>query len=191
MSNSYIYEDDLQLGKLKENCLLLKLKENCLLLFAGSIPVWGSETFFRVCDKAWVANSFPLSNSFIITIQFFIISTINSIFRNAKGFCLLRCKQTLFTSVFWLLSDCPYVITVLPALGIYEIKGKITPTTIDEGLARLIFQHRSWKRKWMFEKVINLGCRKVVYFETRQRPVPKYATFKVSGWELNLKPLDL
>ena len=27
---------------------------------AGSIPVWGSETFFWVCDKAWVANSFPL-----------------------------------------------------------------------------------------------------------------------------------
>ena len=27
---------------------------------AGSIPVWGSETFFWVCDKARVANSFPL-----------------------------------------------------------------------------------------------------------------------------------
>ena len=27
---------------------------------AGSIPVWDSETFFCVCDKAWVANSFPL-----------------------------------------------------------------------------------------------------------------------------------
>ena len=26
---------------------------------AGSISVWGSETFFWVCDKAWVANSFP------------------------------------------------------------------------------------------------------------------------------------
>ena len=25
-----------------------------------SIPVWGSETFFWVCDKAWVAKSFPL-----------------------------------------------------------------------------------------------------------------------------------
>ena len=27
---------------------------------AGSIPVWGWETFFWVCDKIWVANSFPL-----------------------------------------------------------------------------------------------------------------------------------
>ena len=27
---------------------------------AGSIPVWGSEAFFWVCNKAWVANSFPL-----------------------------------------------------------------------------------------------------------------------------------
>ena len=27
---------------------------------AGSIPIWGSETFFWVCHKAWVANSFPL-----------------------------------------------------------------------------------------------------------------------------------
>ena len=27
---------------------------------AGSIPVWVSEAFFWVCDKAWVANSFPL-----------------------------------------------------------------------------------------------------------------------------------
>ena len=27
---------------------------------AGSIPVCGSETFFWVCNKAWVANSFPL-----------------------------------------------------------------------------------------------------------------------------------
>ena len=26
---------------------------------AGSIPVWDSETFFWVCNKAWVANSFP------------------------------------------------------------------------------------------------------------------------------------
>ena len=26
---------------------------------AGSIPVWGSETFLWVCDKAWVANTFP------------------------------------------------------------------------------------------------------------------------------------
>ena len=25
---------------------------------AGPIPVWGSETFFWVCDKAWVANNF-------------------------------------------------------------------------------------------------------------------------------------
>ena len=29
---------------------------------AGSIPVWGSETFFWVCDKAWVANSYPVKS---------------------------------------------------------------------------------------------------------------------------------
>ena len=45
-----MYEDDLQLGELKGNCLLLKL-------------YWGSETFFWVCDKAWVANSFPIFRS--------------------------------------------------------------------------------------------------------------------------------
>ena len=60
-----IYEDDLQLGKLKENCLLLKLYRKLRKMFlnhlspgssmvrashrrselgsAGSIPVWGSE----------------------------------------------------------------------------------------------------------------------------------------------------
>ena len=27
---------------------------------AGSIPVWYSKTFFWVCDKDWVTNSFPL-----------------------------------------------------------------------------------------------------------------------------------
>ena len=116
-------KDDLQLGKLKENCLLLKLyrklrkmftyRDCCLAVrvsllwtgmyrdllsaiwvlvtqashriirathislkhlthltlehltgdqkVAGSIPVWGSETFFWVCNKAWVANSFPLN----------------------------------------------------------------------------------------------------------------------------------
>ena len=32
---------------------------------AGSIRVWGSETFFWVCDKAWVANSFPLSKHLV------------------------------------------------------------------------------------------------------------------------------
>ena len=62
--NVYIcMKDDLQLGKLKENCLLLKLYRKlrkmlmtyltewlkCLTgdqKVAGSIPVWGSETFF-------------------------------------------------------------------------------------------------------------------------------------------------
>ena len=29
---------------------------------AGSIPVWASETFFWVCDKAWVANSYPVKS---------------------------------------------------------------------------------------------------------------------------------
>ena len=29
---------------------------------AGSIPVWGSETFFWVYSKAWVVNSFPLNS---------------------------------------------------------------------------------------------------------------------------------
>ena len=28
------------------------------LRVVGPIPVWGSETFFWVCDKAWVANSY-------------------------------------------------------------------------------------------------------------------------------------
>ena len=63
----------------KENCLLLKLTVRTgtyrdllsaiwVLLaqwlerltgdqkVAGSIPVWGSETFFWVCDKAWVRS---------------------------------------------------------------------------------------------------------------------------------------
>ena len=48
----------------KENCLLLKLYRKLRKMFGdqvtGSIPVWGSETFFWVSDKAWVANSFPL-----------------------------------------------------------------------------------------------------------------------------------
>ena len=32
-----------------------------MLINAGSIPVWGSETFFWVSDKAWVANSLLLN----------------------------------------------------------------------------------------------------------------------------------
>ena len=131
-----MYEDDLPLGKLKENCLLLKLYRKLRKLFLSprresnpqpsdlrwdaliielsglrwqreghdmyrfvsathvllnssldmsvylinsaiwvlvaqllerltedqkcSIPAWSSETFFWVCDKAWVTNSFPL-----------------------------------------------------------------------------------------------------------------------------------
>ena len=88
--SSTCMKDDLQLGKLKENCLLLKLYRKLRKLFlnprresngllsaiwvlvaewlerltgdqkvAGPIPIWGSETVFWVCDKAWVANSFP------------------------------------------------------------------------------------------------------------------------------------
>ena len=48
-------KDDLQLGKLKEHCLLLKLYRKLRKMFLSprresnpqpSIPVWGSETFF-------------------------------------------------------------------------------------------------------------------------------------------------
>ena len=41
-------KDDLQLGKLKENCLLLKLLKRLTgdQKVAGSIPVRGSEIFF-------------------------------------------------------------------------------------------------------------------------------------------------
>ena len=50
----YIYEDDLQLGKLKENCLLLNLYRKLREMV----------TFFWVWDKAWVANRFFFVISF-------------------------------------------------------------------------------------------------------------------------------
>ena len=62
-------KDDLQLGKIKETVCYSSFIANSEKCFwapdgnqkvAGSIPVCGSETFFWVCDKAWVANSFPL-----------------------------------------------------------------------------------------------------------------------------------
>ena len=43
---------------------------------AGSIPVWGSETFFWVCDKAWVANSFPLIHQAASHLHTYIFTTV-------------------------------------------------------------------------------------------------------------------
>ena len=51
----YIYEDDMQLGKLKEICFgteaLSQTQKNVSQPQMGIEPVWGSETFFWVSDK--------------------------------------------------------------------------------------------------------------------------------------------
>ena len=59
--NEYIcMKDDLQLGKLSPGSSMVRERLTGHQKVSSSIPVWGSETFFWVCDKAWVANNFPL-----------------------------------------------------------------------------------------------------------------------------------
>ena len=59
---------------------------------AGSIPVWGSETFFWVCDKAWVVNSFPLIHQVASHLHRYIL-----IIRC----CMFICLQPIFYTILF------------------------------------------------------------------------------------------
>ena len=69
--------------------------------FASLIPVWSSETFFWVCDKAWVANSFPLiyqaANHLHICVCVYIMSIHVKHFTISK---LNGAQETMNTSYF-------------------------------------------------------------------------------------------
>ena len=60
---------------------------------AGSIPVWGSETFFWVCDKAWVANSLPCLSWFIMDSKH--LKTIKTSGLYPSILIFARCVETL------------------------------------------------------------------------------------------------
>ena len=73
---------------------------------ACSIPVWGSETYFWVCDKAWVANNYIIYNVYnVIVLLYYLLSSIMALFRRAN-----RYSDVLAMVPTWLIKDWKTIV---------------------------------------------------------------------------------
>ena len=89
--NEYIYEDDLQLGKLKENCLLLKLyrKLRKSKQFSFNLPIcksssYISSSYITSFQPEYSIKLCPIDHLFALGIYLLIFSGTVSVYKSLQ-----------------------------------------------------------------------------------------------------------